>query len=248
VREHFDRVFHGPDDLERAVGAKPIAVQPSSIGARDARGLYRHVETHPDSPYAQSIFRIKSWVDANLDRAGNLVAVGSAEAGEGKSTTAANLAHLAARGGQKVLLIDGDLHQAALTAALAPESVGSLIDVVSGEHEPGEVIAAASDAGFDFCPARPTSAGESASNIFSSRPLQRLLERVAQAYDLVIVDTPALNQHVDASILLAKSDLAVLLVCQEATTQPQLHRALDMLSGPPADRVAFVLSEHRPRR
>jgi uncharacterized protein involved in exopolysaccharide biosynthesis len=248
VREHFDRVFHGPDDLERAIGGKPIAVQPLAIGARDALGLYRHVETHPDSPYAQSIFRIKSWVDANLGRAGNVVAVGSAEAREGKSTTAANLAYLAARSGQKVLLIDGDLHAAALTASLAPESAGSLIDVVSGERDADEVIVAASDAGFDFCPARPTSAGESASNIFSSRALERFLERAAQAYDLVIVDIPALNHHVDASILLAKSDLAVLLVCQEATTQPQLHRALDMLSGPPADRVAFVLSELRPRR
>jgi len=255
VREHFQRAFNSPDDLERATGVKPLTVQPSAttsrggylewaLGARKRSdtGLYRHVQTHPESGYAQSIFRIKSWIDANLDRTGRIVAVGSAEKEEGKSTTAANLAHFAAGSGQNVLLIDCNLHQPDLTADLAPDSSASLADIVSGKREAGEVNTAVADNGFDFCPARTASTDQVPINVVSSRAFQRLLEGVAKDYDLVILDTPAINQHAEAAALLAKSDLAVLMVRQEATTQQQLRMALDTLNGPAADRIGFVLS------
>ncbi len=260
VREHFERVFHGPDDLERATGAKPITMQPlaikshgSQLGlalgkrARRDQELYRYAETNPDSAYAQSIFRIKNWIDANVNRAGNIVAVGSVEPGAGKSTTAANLAQFAARSGQNVLLIDCDFRQPGLTAELAPDSAASLVDIVSGQRQRGDVILTPADTSFDFCPASTGNTREIPINVVASRAIHGFLEGVAKDYDLVILDTPAINRRVEASTLLAKSDLAVLIVCQERTTHQQLRRAVDMLNGPPADQIGFVLSELRPR-
>ena len=68
------------------------------------------------------------------------LAIGSATVGEGKSTVALNLAHVAALAGQRVLLVDANLHSPSLHKLLELPNVKGLSNFLDNKNEPDEII------------------------------------------------------------------------------------------------------------
>ena len=98
----------------------------------------------PASPYADAIRAIKLDLDNKASAHGNaatmasnfnnltgVIGLTSCLSGEGKSTLAAGMATLIARSGRRVILVDGDVRNRALTRALAPDARVGLLDVVA---------------------------------------------------------------------------------------------------------------------
>lgn len=138
------------------------------------------------------------------------IAVVNQKGGVGKTTSAVNIAAIAARllGSRRVLLLDADPQSNSTVALLSPDAAfGSrsdtfltLLDVLEGRCELNEAahpvqLQATSDfaAGqFDVIPARLELAAleaqlNSAQNLFT---LRRKARTIRDQYDLVIIDTP----------------------------------------------------------
>jgi Mrp family chromosome partitioning ATPase len=193
----------------------------------------------------------------NLERHAKTIMVTSAVAGEGKSTTAANLAIALTQTGRDVVLVDLDLRQpfidrffdlngqpgltsvalgtARLEAALAQIVHRSMPRRGSSEdddHATGSL---------EFLRAGliPPNPGE----FVSSKTVAEILERLRDRADIVLIDAPPLVGIGDALALSAKVDALILVTRLNLLKRPLLNELDRLLASTPAHALGFVVTE-----
>jgi flagellar biosynthesis protein FlhG len=118
------------------------------------------------------------------------IAVTSGKGGVGKTQLSANIAHVLARRGQRVLLLDADLGLASLDLALGVHPNRDLLSVIRGQCELREIVVEASE-GLHLVPACP---GRYEMANLESREREMLhgaLRELASDYDVLLIDTGA---------------------------------------------------------
>jgi len=105
--EYLDTSVKTIDDVERSLQAPVLGVIPQNVGLI--------IEEGADSPHAEAyrVLRTNLLFSRKDDKL-NTVAVVSAGAGEGKSTTVFNLASVFAQSGQRTIIVDSDLRRPTL--------------------------------------------------------------------------------------------------------------------------------------
>ena len=105
--EYLDTSVKTIDDVERSLQAPVLGVIPQNVGLLLDEGA--------ESPHAEAyrVLRTNLLFSRKDDKL-NTIAVVSAGAGEGKSTTVFNLAAVFAQSGQRVLVVDSDLRRPTL--------------------------------------------------------------------------------------------------------------------------------------
>ena len=144
----------------------------------------------------------------------NSITITSANAGEGKSTTAANLAVAFSQLGKTVLLIDADLRRASLHKKFKLENKRGLSDILSNNIDFDDAIVTVKP-GLDVLTAgiMPPNPSE----LLDSAKFDKVMEEMTAKYDCVIVDTPPLNVVTD-SMLVAPQTGGVILVVRDGYT------------------------------
>ncbi len=140
-----------------------------------------------------------------------VIALTSAQSGEGKSTTSVNLAISFARAGFRTLLIDADTRNSVMSGTFkSNERYQGLTSFLSGNAELSDVICDTSIDNLMILPAgqvppNPTS-------LIQNDNFKSMIETVRGLYDYVIIDTPPLGLVIDAAILAHHSDASLLVV------------------------------------
>ena len=182
---------------------------------------------------------------ANLGRQPRSLAVLSSGAGEGKSTTAVTIARAALESGVNAVLVDADLRRpsiAGLLSSMSPnegEGLSSLL--VKRQGRPGE------DLGLkplgvlpNVIPSGPLPPNPAA--LLGSGGLPELNERLQEAFELVIYDTPPVSVGADASIVAAQCDAVIIVVDASKTRRDALLRAVDQLRRANAKILGIVVN------
>ena len=139
-----------------------------------------------------------------------VIALTSAQPGEGKSTTSVNLAFSFARAGFRTLLIDADTRNSVMSGTFkSNERYQGLTSFLSGNAELSDIIC---DTSIDNLmiilagqvPPNPTS-------LIQNDNFKSMNETVRGLYDYVIIDTPPLGLVIDAAILAHHSDASLLV-------------------------------------
>lgn len=185
----------------------------------------------PENLVVEQYKNLRSQLALRWFSQGNQVlAICSLEAGEGRSTTAANLAVVYAQMGKKVLLIDADLRNPTqhLLFSEANKSQG-LSSVLAGLHHFESAITPIS--------AMPglslLSSGAHAPNpteLLASNRFAHAMEILAKHYDTIIVDTPAGNHFPDSLGLARLAKGALILARKDATGVSALKLYTDQLT------------------
>jgi polysaccharide biosynthesis transport protein len=154
--------------------------------------------------------------------------VASAKAGEGKSTTALNLAATCARAGERTLLMDVDLRRPSLAEVFRDDDqdVG-LVDVLRGDLPWQRTVIRTDIANLDFLPTGETH--DIPIEILGTLELRQLLLALSNHYDRVILDGPAILGLADCRMLGRVVDAAVLVVRSGLNELRPLQRAKAML-------------------
>ena len=140
--------------------------------------------------------------------------------GEGKSTTATNLAIALAEINERVLLIDADVRKATLHTLFDVPNTWGLSDLLR-ERTPLQecpLEALARKTSIDGLYLLPSGPGTlSVANLLYSGRMSELLERARKDFDTVVIDTPPILYVADARILAHLADAAVLVVRASVT-------------------------------
>lgn len=238
LRTKLDNRIRGEADLRDITGV-PILGGISFDPEATRKPLL--TQTGPQSPRAESFRQLRTNLQfANVAGSAKTVLVTSSVPGEGKSTTATNLAIALAEAGQNVCLVDADLRRpmvneylglargAGLTTALVgaadvhdllqPWGEGSLYVLASGQIPPNP------------------------SELLGSDAMKQLIERLEDVFDSVIIDAPPLLPVTDAAVLSQHVGGVLLVVGSQKLRHQDLEKALNSLKMVGSNILGVVLN------
>ena len=175
------------------------------------------------------------------DKEPKVIAVTSAIRGEGKSTTAINLAISFAELGEKVLLIDGDLRLPTVATKLgsAYGTNGSgLTDFLVGDAELKDTIRKNREHNIyvmysGTMPPDPT-------RLLQSDKFAATLDALKQQFRYIIVDCPPVGTVIDATLFSRSVDGYLIVVRHEHTEYREINAMLDQMNRADAKILGFV--------
>ncbi|MDN3679490.1 polysaccharide biosynthesis tyrosine autokinase [Vibrio tapetis subsp. quintayensis] len=136
---------------------------------------------------------------AMMEAKNNVLMISGPAPGVGKSFVSTNFAAVAAKTGQKVLLIDADMRKGYLQQTFGLNWDNGLSDLLSGKVDIAAVVKDSKIENLDIItrgqvPPNP-------SELLMHKRLQELVDWASENYDLVIVDTPPVLAVTDPSIV-----------------------------------------------
>ncbi|SDT17336.1 capsular exopolysaccharide family [Paenibacillaceae bacterium GAS479] len=190
--------------------------------SRSTRKWSLITESNPKSPISESYRMLRTGVEyAGVDEPVDLMMVTSCRAGEGKSTTSANVAVTFAQAGQRVLLIDADMRKPSQHHIFGLSNRSGLTGVLNGRFGLEQGIQETAVNGLDVLTAGQTPPNPS--EMLGSKAMSSLLELAKSRYDRVIIDTPPIMAVTDAHIVAGKCD-GVLLVIDSGKVKSDVAR------------------------
>ena len=221
MQEFLDDRINSVEDAARVLGLPSLGYVPA-LSPSDAHLLPQM--TGP-SPASESYRVLRTNIlFATVDAPARTLLVTSAASGEGKTTTAANLAFAMAMDGRRVILVDTDLRRPSLHHLLELPPVPGLTDVLLGRAPllPQEVMPGLSVLTAGSTPPNP---GE----LLGSRKFRSLVEDLTAQADLVIFDSPPILVAADAAILASQMDGTILVVETGVTKKAAAKHTLQLL-------------------
>jgi capsular exopolysaccharide synthesis family protein len=198
-------------------------------------------DTNPKSPISESYRMLRTGVEyAGVDDPVDLLMVTSCRAGEGKSTTSANMAVTFAQAGQKVLLIDADMRKPSQHHIFALSNRAGLTGVLQNRSTLEQGVQDSGVDNLDVLTAGPTPPNPS--EMLGSRAMTALLELAKEQYDRVIIDTPPIMAVTDAHIMAGKCDGVVLVIDSGKVKSSMASRAKEALENAGSRMIGVVLN------
>lgn len=256
IRDALDSRVRSAEEAAGALELPLLAQLPAPPKSLQEAGELVAV-ADPGSGGAEAVRMLRTGLDfARLTHPARVIMVSSAVESEGKSTTAANLAVMLARSGQRVVVADCDfrrprLHElfdrparpgltevvlgaASLRDALVPVDVEGDETVASNGngngHGPGGTLSLLTTGTLPPDPGEFVNAGG----------LATVLDEVARHCDALILDTPPLLSVGDARALSARTDALLVVVRLRTVTRTMLRSLGRILRSLPAPALGIV--------
>ena len=268
VREALNTRVRSEGDVEDMLG-KPVLATIHSLPRRVGLVTVGRHETRYGDTYgllAATLMQISG------EKPGRVLAVTSAVAGEGKTTTATNLAVALALRGQNVVLADFDTRKPSLGGFFRiPEASPGVRQLVDGEarHRGCPLGSPAQRSGAQRArgaarivvgqrerPRRPTSAGwlrvvpsgghERGARVARSARIPALLADLGEDADLVILDTPPALSTVEMAELAPHVDFVLVVVRHGRVTRRSLQTLSRQAEGWRSEIIGAVITDSPP--
>lgn len=185
------------------------------------------IKSAPNSVESNAIrytrFRLEKVLNLNSkDRQeGTVLTVSSVNPNEGKSYTTSNLAYALALADFKVLMIDLDLAQPHLQSYY-PEAQGSENNAIINEDQRVNFQLKTVIKGLDLIDTPIIQ--ENVCDFLESELFRRFLGNLKEEYDVVILDTPPMEGHLEPLLAAQYSDALLMVVNQRRTLMEDLSR------------------------
>jgi len=246
LAERLDPVHHSADELKEdtklpLLGAIPwqkdldkiekvitaalpqltVAGQQLTIPNTTAKSANENPYYYNFSPFSEAFHTLNTNIRLlGSDSPLKSLVISSVSPGDGKTTTAINIAKAAARMGQKVLLVDADLRRPQIHLRLNLDNDHGLSNVLAEglDYENLSILTAGS------IPPDPT-------RLLSSQRMQEMISQLQQdhAFDLIIYDLPPIAAFADAKILAAMATGLILVTKLGKTDRFVLKNLLEDL-------------------
>jgi capsular exopolysaccharide synthesis family protein len=231
VTEHVDDRIQSPREVEGFLGLEVLAVVPRLSGGQAAGEGPVLLDEAAPLPELEAFRTLRSELVTRLEglSGGRVVAVLSPNAGEGKSTVAANLARVLAMEGRRVLVLDADLRRPSQRRLIGGSEGPGLEEVLRGGAAFEEAAQASRLAGVDVLGAREGTRG--AAELAGAAAFEGVLKAARGRYDWVLVDSAPVNEVSEAALVARRADGVVLVVRQGRTGRGAAQAARKRLAG-----------------
>ena len=254
LRERLDTCLRRPDDLVESgydlAGVVPD-MTPLIESDFDGQELVtvddREVSTglsmllSPMSASAEAYRRLRNTIQfSRPDTVVQALMVTSANAGEGKTTTALNVAIAMAQANRRTIVVDTDLHRPMSHKALGQRGEPGLTDVLF-ERSPLEQ--ACVDTGIDNLTLLP--AGREVpkpAELLGSKKMRALIEGLREEYDIIVLDTAPVGLLSDAMLLSTQCEGTLMVARAGKTDGRSFAHAVGTLNGVGGHLIGGVLN------
>jgi polysaccharide biosynthesis transport protein len=263
MRDKLDNRLYKPEQLKEA-GHSLLGVIPNMRPLiKEDHGGAEYVEENgqrynsalasllnPISTVSEAYRQIRTNLQfSRIDAPVQIIMVTSPGIGEGKSTTASNLAVVMAQAGRRTLLIDCDLRRPQIHRVFGRRSTPGLVQLLFEDPEYAISHARTEIDNLYVIPAgdvrEPGVGGDGALNeggeegrgmvvanpaeLLGSQRMQDLLLNLRHEFDIIILDTPPVLAATDAAVLSGRSDATIVVVRAGQCKEPELDHALEQL-------------------
>jgi len=197
LRDVLDTKVRSEADVQKVTDASVIA----RIGYdEDSPKHPLIVQSSPHSHRSEAFRRLRTNLQfLDLDDRPKTIVVTSSLSGEGKTTTAINLAITLADAGSRVALVDADLRRPSIAEYMGLEGEVGLTTMLIGQADLQDAIQPWGNGSLHVLPSGQVPPNPS--ELLGSRSMANLLEQLTSQYDIVLIDTPPLLPVTDAAIL-----------------------------------------------
>jgi succinoglycan biosynthesis transport protein ExoP len=246
-RELVDSRLKDPEDLRTKLGVPPLAT--IVTGRRDQASLrpddVRLDDAYWSSPGSEGFRQLRTNLQVLVGSAGlRSILVTGPYAADGAPTVALRLAIALGMAKVRVLLVDADMRQPRLAAALDMDASTGLSAVLAGDEPVDAVIQPWRAGTIHVLPAGGLSGNPS--ELLASEPMEDLLRLLERQFDLLILNAPPLLDVADAAVLATRVDGVVLTARHRGTSWQAVWQAVQALHDVQARVLgAAVLSRSR---
>ena len=240
--EKTDNKFRSARQLERFCGFPCFALIPA-VKSKTQQELTKFILEKPSSTVAEAVRTLRTVINLRARRNGSkpkVITITSSFPGEGKTTLSGWLSRLAAKSGERVILIDGDLRRPNVHRSFGRSNDFTLVDYLTGKNKLEDVIMKDDPSGLHIICAK--SVPNSALDLVSSSKMETLIEALREEYDLVIIDSPACMAVSDARILATYSDEIIYTVAWDRTPREIVMSGVKQFSDMGYNNLAFTLT------
>ena len=252
LKEQIDNTVRTRDELQLVGGVPVLGSIPRIARANGGerhrfrrhhvdRVVARLVEDEAGSPVTEAYRSLRTNINfAQIDSRPRVLVVTSPAPGDGKSTTAVNLAYTMTKQGLRCLLVDADLRRGMLHELFEKPREPGLADVLFGQNQLEDVMhTAAGEPDFITTGTLPPTPAE----LLGSKRMAELIARARDTYDTIVLDAPPLNLVTDAAVLARIADGVVVVARAGVTPRNAIAYTFEQLSGVRAHVLGTVLND-----
>ncbi len=237
LRDQLDTSVKSPDALSALTGGTSLGY----IGFDPDAKTSPLVALNHQSPRSEAFRSIRTNLQyVDVDNPPRVVAITSALPGEGKTTTACNLAITLAQAGRSVLLVEADMRRPKVSEYMGIEASVGLTDVLTGACQLDESLVQWHRGLLTVMPVGSTPPNPS--ELLASQQMRHVLEELRGRYDVVILDAAPLLPVSDGAIVASVTDGALLIARHGTTTRDQTVHAAEALARVDARLLGVVLN------
>ncbi len=228
--EYLDDTVKGPEQAQEITGLPTLGRIERFEGMRSPREQLQSA-TKPRSTVAEAYRAARTNLTYALDlgRERKLVLVTSPGPGEGKTTTAANLAVVFGLAGHRVCVIDTDLRRPTLHRVYGLENGEGLTTLLlAREPDIDRAVQRSIYTNVSVVTAGPLPPNPS--ELLGSARMQEVLERLRGRFDIVLLDSPPALVVTDASVLSTLVDGLVVVARAGKTRRGALKATIEELA------------------
>jgi succinoglycan biosynthesis transport protein ExoP len=209
---YFDKTLKSSNDAEELLGLSVLGKIPNQKQPIDGP----IVANHPNAREAQGFRKLGAVLElTNRKKIMQILVVTSPEAGEGKTTVAANLASAYSRQGKRVLLIDANFNHPSLHTLLRLNDEHGFAEILQGDKEIAPQHYYNGDERYFLV--LPAGKSPQPDELYRVENVAQVLSDLQKQVDLLILDAPPLSNA--AASMLAIHANGVLIIIKSGHTK-----------------------------
>ncbi len=236
--EYLDNTVNSPDDIEKRLALTVLgAIEDLEEKGQDVESFLLQ---EPLSPFAESYRLIRSSILlSSVDHPPRRILVTSMGPSEGKTSTTVNIARVLSQSNKKVVIVDCDMRKPRQhTLFSIPNSIG-LSSYLTGNVK-GQIIQQVPGEEISLITAGPTPPNPA--ELLDSKKMEKLLDRLAESYDFVLLDSPPILSVTDSLFLSTIADGTIVVVRAGKTTYEMIENGMRKLESIHAYVLGVVLN------
>jgi capsular exopolysaccharide synthesis family protein len=241
LREWRDPSLQNAADLAPLLGVPVLAEIPALNNQLSPTIRGQLVQLDPRSPAAGAFRAVRTNLTLGAGRDARTIVVASATPGDGKSTTASNLAISLANSGYRTLLIDCDLVRPVQHLIFDTGDDAGLTSVWAGNTSLREAVQPTAVTNLHLLPCGPIP--DHPSDMLTSKRFSLLLESLLGAFDRIVIDSPPLATAAEGQVLAAAAEGTLMVVRMNHSPRDLMQASMRELRRVGANVVGVVAND-----
>ena len=237
IRNQKNTTIEGKDDIEKLTSL-PIYGTIPFIKQKDYQ---LEVRDQGKSPFAESFRTLRTNLQfSKKENTATTILVTSTIAGEGKTTTVANLVTMLDMARYKTVVINLDLRKPTLHKFFSVDNSIGISTYLNGNHNLQEIIRATEFANLDIITSGPIT--ENPSELILSKKLPELLEQLKGMYDYIIIDSAPIGIVTDTKTIMKYTDLNLIIIRENYAKKEFISTLEDMIAKYEFKNVGLIIN------